>query len=98
MNPVRCAHSLAGDARTLPDCKVLAAAYTPRPQANPLLPQVKIPAGRRTGGDQLIQGERDFSGAQTMPWAIMASATFRKPATFAPTIRSPGLPHSTEAS
>ena len=34
----------------------------------------------------------------TIPWAIMASATLRKPATFAPTIRSPGLPHSTEAS
>ena len=36
--------------------------------------------------------------AQTTPWAIMASATFRKPATLAPTIRSPGRPHSTEAS
>ena len=34
----------------------------------------------------------------TTPWAIMAAATFRKPATLAPTIRSPGLPTSTEAS
>ena len=34
----------------------------------------------------------------TTPWASMASAIFRKPATLAPSIRSPGLPHSTEAS
>ena len=34
----------------------------------------------------------------TTPWAIMAWASFRKPATLAPSIRSPGLPHSTEAS
>ena len=36
-------------------------------------------------------------GNQTMPCAIIASATLRKPATFAPTIMSPGLPHSMEA-
>ena len=34
----------------------------------------------------------------TTPSAIMAAATFRKPATFAPTMRSPVLPTSTEAS
>ena len=36
--------------------------------------------------------------AHTTPWASMALATLRKPATFAPTMRSPGLPTSTEAS
>ena len=35
---------------------------------------------------------------QTTPCAIIASATFRKPATFAPSIRLPGWPHSTDAS
>ena len=34
----------------------------------------------------------------TTPWESMALATFRKPATFAPTMRSPGLPTSTLAS
>ena len=35
---------------------------------------------------------------QITPWATMASATFRKPATLAPTTRSPSAPHSREAS
>ena len=39
-----------------------------------------------------------INAAQTTPCAIIASATLRKPATFAPTMRSPGLPHSTDAS
>ena len=45
----------------------------------------------------LVQGTRSYF-YYTIPCAIIASATFRKPATFAPTIRSPGLPHSTDAS
>ena len=39
-----------------------------------------------------------YRSDHTTPWASMAWAIFRKPATLAPSIRSPGLPHSTEAS
>lgn len=35
--------------------------------------------------------------AYTSPWASMTFATFWKPATFAPTTKSPGRPQSTEA-
>ena len=49
--------------------------------------------------DETFIRARSAQGAYyTTPWAIMAAATFRKPATLAPTIRSPGLPTSTDAS
>ena len=39
-----------------------------------------------------------FCPVQTIPWASIASATLRKPATFAPTTRLPSAPTSREAS
>ena len=36
-------------------------------------------------------------GAQTAPWSIIALATFRKPAMFAPFTRLPGVPYSAAA-
>lgn len=48
-------------------------------------------AGPGRKGDVLVRA------AYTMPWAYMASATLRKPATLAPTTRFPGAPHSSAA-
>ena len=53
---------------------------------------VKRP-GRVSGGAGLLR-----LAYHTTPWESMALATLRKPATFAPTMRSPGLPTSTLAS
>ena len=45
-----------------------------------------------------MEGAKSIKPNYTTPCAIIASATLRKPATFAPTMRSPGRPHSTDAS
>ncbi len=40
---------------------------------------------------------RIASSSQISPWATMPRETFRKPAMLAPTTKSPGTPHSSEA-
>ena len=77
------------------DCSSPASDYTSSPLSTLHAPlYIKKPAHPRCAGFAVGGSIRDY----TMPCAIMASATFRKPATFAPSIRLPGWPHSTEAS
>ncbi len=58
-------------------------------------PSIRISAGSGAG---LRPFRTHRPWVQSTPWATMASATLVKPATLAPSIRSPGLPYSLEAS
>lgn len=48
-------------------------------------------------GNSLSLGRPVFRKNQITPWDTMASATFKKPATLAPTTRSPSAPQVQEA-
>lgn len=62
-----------------------------RPESRPLY---KKESRGRMSAAPAYSGET----AQISPWATMVWETFKKPAMLAPTTRSPGTPHSREAS